>query len=414
MPAFGDQLSEAQSWSVAAYIRSLSFVPAGELGVATAVPGAGSASTEPTQTSSAAVGVIAGQVNNLSGGELPVGAEVMLHGFDSQELTVSQTAALAADGTYNFDKIEMTPGRLFFTTLQHQGVTYGSDVVGAEAGKATLDLPISVYDATQDLSALKIDRLHLFFEQVDEGTMRIAELFILSNTGDKTIAPSAAGASTLTFQLPEGFQNLEFQDGELGGRYLQTPGGFGDTSPIYPGAETYQVLLSYTLPYQRKLELSQPMGLDTDAIVVLAPQESFKLKGDNLTSSGSRDIDGVPYQQLDGEGVKAGEVLNLTISNNMSLGSTTTSGLVIGLGALGLALLLGGVWMYVRNRVRTNPDEAVSEIAEPGAGAETREELMDAILALDDLHSSGQISDEAYLTRRAELKAKLKDMVDQP
>ena len=308
----------------------------------------------------------------------------------------------------------MTPGRLFFTTLQHQGVTYGSDVVGAEAGKATLDLPISVYDTTQDLSALKIDRLHVFFEQVDESTMRIAELFILSNTGDKTIAPSAAGASTLTFQLPEGFQNLEFQDGELGGRYVQTADGFGDTSPIYPGSETYQVLLAYTLPYQRKLELSQPMGLDTDAIVVLAPQESFKLKGDNLISSGSRDIDGVPYQQLDGEGIKAGEVLNLTISNNMSLGSTTTSGLIIGLGALGLALLVGGVWMVVRNRVRTNSDEVVSEIAEPGAGAETREELMDAILALDDLHSSGQIPDEAYLTRRAELKAKLKDMVDQP
>ena len=36
------------------------------------------------------------------------------------------------------------------------------------------------------------------------------------------------------------------------------------------------------------------------------------------------------------------------------------------------------------------------------------EDVMDAIIALDDLHRSGKISDEAYQSRREEFKNKLK------
>jgi len=37
--------------------------------------------------------------------------------------------------------------------------------------------------------------------------------------------------------------------------------------------------------------------------------------------------------------------------------------------------------------------------------------IMDAIIALDDLHRAGKIADEAYETRRAELKARLKELL---
>ena len=39
---------------------------------------------------------------------------------------------------------------------------------------------------------------------------------------------------------------------------------------------------------------------------------------------------------------------------------------------------------------------------------ETSEDVMDAIIALDDLHRAKKISDEAYQKRRAELKEILK------
>jgi hypothetical protein len=41
---------------------------------------------------------------------------------------------------------------------------------------------------------------------------------------------------------------------------------------------------------------------------------------------------------------------------------------------------------------------------------ETEEEVLDAILALDDLHRAGKLSDAAYQERRAELKALLEEM----
>ncbi len=42
---------------------------------------------------------------------------------------------------------------------------------------------------------------------------------------------------------------------------------------------------------------------------------------------------------------------------------------------------------------------------------ESSEDVMDAIVALDDLHRAGKISDEAYQKRRAELKEILKGMM---
>jgi len=111
-------------------------------------------------------------------------------------------------------------------------------------------------------------------------------------------------------------------------------------------------------------------------------------------------------------GLQAGQQLDLTVSNSFSLGSSTKTGVVIGLGALGLALILGGVWVYWRGRNRYDePEPETDSPAMPGVSAETAEELMDAILALDDLHHSGQIPDDAYLTRRNELKVQLKQVL---
>ncbi len=421
MPAWGDKLSEDERWGLAAYLRSLTFSTTGELAAVASAAGDVTPVPEAQATAVATptvnTGVISGSVTNASQGELPVGIEVMLHGFDQMQMVVSKTTTLDPNGDYTFPGIEMPDGRMFFTSLQHQGATYGSEVGTVSGGQTELDLPIAIYDTTQDLSTVKIDRLHLFFEQLDEQTMRVAELVVMSNTGEKTIIPAKEGQPVLPFKLPEGFSDLQFQSGDLGGRFVQTADGFADTTSIYPGQGNYQILFAYTLPYERKLAFSQEMTLPADAVVVLAPQESFKIKGDHLEQAGTKDLDGVAYQMYNLSNVKAGDELNLTLSNAFSLGGGTRTGLVIGLAALGLVLIAGGVWTYMRSRRNgdleddeTSPKE--DEVALPGARAETPEELMDAILALDDYYHTGKITEEAYLERRAELKGRLKDRMD--
>jgi hypothetical protein len=275
-----------------------------------------------------------------------------------------------------------------------------------------------VYDTTKDTSTLKIDRLHLFFEQLDDQTMRVAELLVMSNTSDKTIIPQEPNQPTITFNLPQGYQDLQFQDGDLGGRYVTTADGFGDTAVIYPGQSNYQILMAYTLPYDKKLDLVQPVNIPIDAVVVLVPQDNFKVKGNSLQDAGTRDVQGVPYQMYNLDGLKAGDSLNLTVTTSgSSLLKGNRSQLVVGLAAVGLALVLGGGLMYWRQRRREQDEDAaypegVPFAASPGANAETPDELMDAILALDDLYNSGQLEEAVYLQRRSDLKERLRAILD--
>jgi mono/diheme cytochrome c family protein len=415
MPAFEDQLSEDERWILAEYLRSFGLGAGVELIRAQATlvstPGqpesSAAPSASPTPLNS---GTITGTVENLSGGEVPQGIEILLHGFDQDSMVINETTTLQPDGTYTFENVEMPNGRSFFTTLQHQGVTYGSQLAGSETGVSRLDLPIPIYDTTSDTGALKVDRLHLFLEPVDSQTIRVGELYIMSNTGDKTIVAAEEGQPSVTFNLPAGAQDVQFEQGALGERFVQTEDGFGDTVAIYPGEEgSYQILLAYTMPYQRKAQFTQEMTLPVDAVVVMAPQNTFKVKGEGLQPAPARDVNGISYDMYNGVNLAAGDTLELTVSGgrSFSLSSDRTS-LIIGLAALGVALIIGGVWMYFRNRSKEPAltTESPAAVAEPVAD-DTSESLMDAILALDDQYQAGEIPEEAYHQRRDELKQRL-------
>jgi len=88
---------------------------------------------------------------------------------------------LQPDGSYLFSNVEIPPGRVFMTVVEYQQATYGSDIGMAEEGMTTIDLPIKVYETTTDTSILRADRLHLFFEFMDAKTLRVIELYIISN-----------------------------------------------------------------------------------------------------------------------------------------------------------------------------------------------------------------------------------------
>ena len=62
------------------------------------------------------------------------------------------------------------------------------------------------------------------------------------------------------------------------------------------------------------------------------------------------------------------------------------------------------MFLYFRDRRRA-PKPQRNEL-----GFNSADEVMDAILALDDLHRAGKIRDDAYQTRRTDLKTILKEM----
>jgi mono/diheme cytochrome c family protein len=431
MPAYEDQLTEAQRWALASYQRSLTFATSAGTDLAgqatpagtTASPGETQATevTGTPQTTQAmpAVGSISGQVTNASGGEIPGGLMVTLHGFDEMQETTTVSTTVSPEGVYTFENVEMPNGRAFIASLEQDGVVYSSDVVMVEEGQATLDLPISFFETSTDPSSLIVDRLHLLVEYIEPDILRVVELYIISNPTEKTIVAAEEDSPLLTFALPEGATNLQFEDGQLGERFVETSGGFGDRASIRPGMSQHQVVFSYDLPYKRKLQFTQPLQLPVNAVVMLIPEDGLKVKSEQLEDMGVRDVQGVNYRMYSSGQFEAGSDLMMTISGRPGGGSLiptagSSTSLLIGLLAFGVALVGVGIWLY--RRYQSNENEQVEEETSAGDVEETTpsdpEELLDAILALDDQYQAGDLPEGAYRQRRAELKARLKEVLE--
>lgn len=426
MPAYADRLDASQRLALATYARSLSFKSPLQGNQAALQPEPTPNQTEsvPSQSEStpsaiSQVGeeirmVVTGAIINGSGGTVPPGLTVQLEGYDGMEQIYVARSEVQADGTYRFEDAGFVPGRAFIASVEYNGFVFNSDVYHSLSGEFQnpLDLPITIYDTTSDLSGLKVDRLHVFFDFTNPETVQIAELFLLNNTGNRVIASDPPGQPVVSFTLPQGATNLQFQNGVLGGRFVETEGGFGDTQSIAPGAGT-QILFAYDLPFKRKMEVSIPIPLVVDAAIVMLPQGSMSIQSDQLQPMGQRQIQGVSLDLYSATALQPGSVLKMTLSGRMGNATTIQTGQVGSLiaGALALALVLGGgLFWYLRQRKPVPAPVGIEAV--DSTPLESREALIDAIIALDDLHKAGKLDDTAYRQRRAELKDRLRSLAD--
>jgi hypothetical protein len=167
------------------------------------------------------------------------------------------------------------------------------------------------------------------------------------------------------------------------------------------------------MPYDKELQLSQPLALPVSSALVIVP-EGIKVKSDQLTDEGVQQTQqGFNVQMYSGNSLSTGSPLEMTLSGKVksaAAGSVDNrQTLLIGAGAFGVVLILAGVWMFLRDRNKLDEDE-FEDGEEDENEFETAEEVMDAIIALDDLHRAKKIPDEAYQARRAELKERLKEL----
>jgi len=423
MPTFDTKLTEDERWALAAYLRSLTFASPAEIARSQETPvplttsEAGSTGTPLASATEVENGTITGQVVNASGGDVPADMTIDLYGFDEMRQTYTATTTIDPDGSYTFLDVEMPVGRAFITSTEYNKVAYSSDIAVVEAGTTKLDLSIPIRETTTDSSVLSVDRMHILFEYGDPDTLRVIELWILSNLSDRTLVATEEGAPVVTYRLPEGATNLQFEDGVLGERYMETPGGFGDTDVLRPGPGLRQLVFSFEMPYRSRLEFVQPIDLPVNAVVILGPEEGVNVKSTQLQDAGTRQMQDISYHMYTSDRLEAGSELAMTISGRpkgTSLVAGSSTNLVIGLLAFGIALIVAGAWLFRRNRAERTGIEAAEELDEellPGEAAEDPETLLDAILALDDQYRAGELPEEAYRQRRSELKAHLKDML---
>jgi mono/diheme cytochrome c family protein len=469
MPAFASQLNEDQRWSLAAYVRSLTFSSGSASGQASAATPAGPASTltpvpagadtptpgGPTQTPStlastpasgtptvaattaagttptvavgttvaagtAGAGTINGKITFDPGvtGSLPTGLTVNLVGYDAMTPAFTKTAPVQPDGSYTIENVDMKSGRFFMASVILDQVTFNSDVVQPQAGAKALNLPIAVHATSSDASTLSVDRMHIFLDFSTPGSIQVVELFIITNPTNKVIIPAASGQAVITFKMPAGATGLQFQDGQIGQRYLATADGFGDTASVAPGTAQHQVLFAYNMVYQDKLDLSLPVPLPVKAAVVLLPQNGVSVQGGQLVDGGVQNVQGSTFRVYNGSDITKGGKLSFSLSGSPKQSAPTTSAagsstpnLIIGGGVFLLALLLTGGWLVRSGVLKLRPVKA----SQPAPRAEEDPEpLIEAILTLDDLHKEGRLAESAYQSRRAELKDRLRGAFQAP
>jgi hypothetical protein len=261
---------------------------------------------------------------------------------------------------------------------------------------------VKLYEASNDASLLSLDQVHIYSDFANSGMVQFLEIYAFSNKSDKAVIISTNGTDIPFIKMPSNAQNSGFEPGQDTASFVSADQGMA----AVPSDKPYSIIAFFSMPYTDKLEIAQPFGIDAPSVLLLFP-EGMKVQSNQLTSEGTQTFQNVNYQEFSSSGFKAGDTLNFTISGLPTAASASTTNSaqspLIGAGILGLVLIGAGGWLYFRDRNKEEDEQDEREF-------ESSDEVMDAILALDDLHRAGKIADNAYHKRRDELKKMLKEL----
>ncbi len=432
IPAFGAGSNDDDLHAMAVYLRSQTFAipqltatpePA-SASMAPAAAEGGAASVEgtplvtpqaqvPKEARQPGIGTVSGKVTSPTGKTLPSNLSVELRGYDhAQDQTTGPQEVLTLnstvnpDGTFVFDNVAMPQSRIFVADVNYQGVTYSSQLGAAPANATQVTIPpLLLYESTNNFSGLNFDQVHVAFDfgqSSDQkvNTVQVFEIYTFSNRSKQTVIIPSDGTNIPFIAIPEGAQNVGFQAGQDSSTFLPADSGFA----IAPSDNSYSLIAFFNLPYDsQKAELTQPLLIPAASLMVLMP-EGVRLRSSQLTDTGIQNISGTNYNTYTVKNLAAGDSVNFTFSGQPAgAAPQLNQALIYSAGTLGLALIALGVWLYFRDRRRAMEAEAADEDE-----FEDTDSILDAIIALDDLHRAGKIPDEAYQQRREELKSQLK------
>ena len=424
IPAFGKYFTDDEAFDAAAYIRTLTFATAPEVAAASNPTGAGteiprsengtpgaaanSSSTSGTK-SVVGVGTVSGSIQMASGAQAE-NLTVTLHGFDhAQDQTsgpqevLTMAGSTGSDGSYKFENVAMPENRIFLAEVEYAGIKYQSAFDAAKSDTTEISLPpIKLYESSNDLNLLTFTQVHIYTDFATAGTVQVLEIFSFSNSSDKSIVISTDGISLPFIKLPDGAQNVGFQAGQDSAPFVTADKGIA----VVPTATPYSIIAFFNMPYDNKLAIDQPFAINVPSLVLLIP-DGMNVIGSKLDNKGIQVIQNNNYQEFTAVDLKADESLSFSVTgrprNSSATGLDPRQGILIGGGALGSILIVAGVYLFFRDR-------RIKKVDDGEAGFESTDEVMDAILALDDLHRAGKISDLAYQNRRNELKDIIKEI----
>jgi mono/diheme cytochrome c family protein len=395
-------LGDVEIWALTDYVRTFSY---GYLPADTA--------SELSMASpfTDGAGIIEGQIiNGTSGAAPPTGGTIQLRAFDMNANFIDAiTTTVAVDGSFRFQDIDTTIPIQYEPLIVYQEIPYFGDLESAltlSPDEPEADVGVTVYETTQDPADIRIERLHMVLD-LAPAQVQIAELYILSNLGDRTFVGTLE-QGTLPLTVPP--DALSFQPGGDPNRYLTLADGIADTIPIRPGPSTGESVLVYELAYDGELELDRPLPYPTSMVNVFVPADSgIEISGDQIEATGPFQAQNTTLNTYVASDLSAGTDLTFRISGafegeqevaipspHQGSGPSQTQSIVIG--SLFLAGVVAVTFLYWGGRLRPNP---------AAADGTRQEDLLQAIADLDDDYEAGRVDEAEYLARRAQLKEEL-------
>lgn len=419
IPAFGSDFDENQLWEAAAYLRTLSFDASPQTPPVAASANQTPASPAPTSIGTGQVpagiepgfGFVTGSIENQTGTRLPANLEVTLRGFD-HDVTDPGTGPVEvlaletdvhSDGTYVFEKVELPANRIFVAQVQQDGITMQSGFAIVEEGMHSVDMPVlTMYALTEDTSALVMDEVQFIFEY-GANSIAVYGLYSFRNSGGEIIVIPQTETGGIPFiSFPDGSISNGFEPTQDSEQFTPTDDGFA----IPPSENSYQIVAFSSLTRSDELDFTQSFALPVSSITLFLPV-GVEINDSRMTDLGVQTIQNFTFQVYQAHPVGAGGSLDLVVSGeprDPSAAPVANTGLLLGAAGLGIAMIGAGMWMYRRDKSRSTQEA-------PEDDFDSAEDVMDAIIALDDQHRKRKISEKAYRKKREELKGILKEML---
>jgi len=357
------------------------------------------------------MGTVSGSIDNQSGIPLPADMEVTLramqHGSDMNagpQEVAKFDGTVNPDGTFIFNNIEVPENRIFIADVTVNGSIYQSGFVIVEAGERFVVIPpITIFESVTDYSVLKVDSLQIYFDFAIEGTAQVFAVYTITNDTGKTVTVTMQNATEIPFVVfPDGAEALGFEATTDTAAFVQTADGFA----MPPSTTPYGLIAFSSIVKSEKMDFSQTVLLPVGTVSIFLP-EGMDAEGSGLKDEGVQQQQSTNYHVYSAAGLKKDESIKFIVTGKpqgtaVNPNVLQNKTLLIGVGVLGLALVLAGAWLFLRS------PKPVEETEQDEENLDDPESLMDAIIALDDLHRTGKLTDEAYQKRREELKNALK------
>ncbi len=348
--------------------------------------------------------VVTGQVTNGTlDGTVPADLPVTLHTFSEMEETGVYTTTLTPDNSFYFDDVALEEGNSVRARVVYQDVAYFSDFVEAE--QAELELPVTIYETTEDPSDVQITQLHLFVNKVGDH-IQVGEYHLVGNTGDRTFVgvenAETGQQTTLNIFLPDGAEGLSFDGPGLGERFLEQENGFADSEPILPGDTTVDLLFSYELSYREGMQVERIFDAPVVSIALLLYHDGsgLVLEGEGIIPGDAKEKAitymagpleaGSPFvfKLVAGSPAMSPAPAGVAPSRNNTARETA-----IGLAALAVAVAVV-YWMY--------------RSPAPGPLPSQARPVVEKIAALDADFEAGRVAEGAYRKKRGSLERQVR------